>query len=429
MHIVSSRTRVGKTFLAACGISALLASAAAAGPNAAATQRSSDGGGPGRVITLTTAKVGAPGNPSVAVLPFEDAVYPTCADAPPSPKQCATLGSVAYPYQIGQLEITVEQYVDFLNTVDPEGLNQHALWNPIESSAAWPKYGQIDLAPGAGRGAHYTVAFPEWADKPYAFADFLKEARFVNSLSNGRLISRTDSTSGSFGYTSYRIELSPRTEQGMYDLDQHAPTRTRDNGFVVPSQDEWVKAAYYDPTGGGTLSYWKYPTNPGVFGDGDATAPNATVLNPTTGDVTNQGQQPLANYTPANGSAPTWCPGQIPTDVCNTANPLGLDPTEYAKRYQGVVATVGQTRTPSPWGTFDQGGNTVEWTDTITPGPTGGDSALVWRRLHGGVSNSPAYQMWLSATGLTPQGNTFFNGYPWFGMRIGIIGDLNPCAH
>ena len=92
--------------------------------------------------------------------------------------------------------------------------------------------------------------------------------------------------------------------------------------------------------------------------------------------------------------------------------------------YQGSLSTVGQARTPSPWGTLDQGGNAVEWTDTITPPPTGRSGGRVWRRLHGGIANAPAYQLWLSAVGLQPQDNVFYDTtYPWLGFRVGVVGN------
>ena len=54
----------------------------------------------------------------------------------------------------------------------------------------------------------------------------------------------------------------------------------------------------------------------------------------------------------------------------------------------------------------------------------------MWRRLHGGVPNAPAYQLWLSAVGLQPQDNTFFNRtYPWLGFRVGVVGNLVPSRH
>ena len=44
--------------------------------------------------------------------------------------------------------------------------------------------------------------------------------------------------------------------------------------------------------------------------------------------------------------------------------------------------------------------------------------------LHGGVPNAPGYQLWLSAIGLQPQDNKFYNAvYPWLGFRIGVIGN------
>ena len=252
------------------------------------------------VVTVKTVSVGAPGNPPVAVVPFTDAVYASCADAPRTPRGCRRVGGVRHRYGIGQLEITVAQWVAFLNTVDPEGRDRHRLYDPSQSSAAWPEYGQIDSASRARSGRHYSVADPEWADKPYGFADFPRAARFVNSLTNGRLLSKRVRSDAGFTYVS------------------------------------------------------------------------------------------------------------------------------YAALYQGGLSTVGQARTPSPWGTLDQGGNAVEWTDTITSPPSGRKRGRVWRRLHGGVANAPAYQLWPSAIGLQPENNAFFDRtYPWLGFRVGVVGDLD----
>jgi formylglycine-generating enzyme required for sulfatase activity len=375
------------------------------------------------VLTFETVKVGAPGNPSVGIVPFTDAAYASCEEAPSSGPACQQVGGVGYRYGIGRLEVTVGQWVAFLNTADPAGRNRHRLYSSDESSAAWPKYGQIDFAAGAPKGRHYSVASPQWADKPYGFANFLRSARFVNSLYNGRVLFRRASVNSGFRYVTYRVRLSRRTESGMYEMTQRAATRSHRSGFVVPSQDEWIKAAYYDRSGGGTYSYWKYPTNPGVFGDGTATAPSSTTLDPTSGDVTNATTQPLATFHAAETPAPSWCPPPFAAEACATVNPFGFDPTVYAEAYQGSVGTVGQARTTSPWGTLDQGGNVVEWTDTITPPPFGIKGVRVWRRLHGGIANAPVYQLWLSAVGLQPQDNAFYTAtYPWLGLRIGVLG-------
>ena len=35
------------------------------------------------------------------------------------------------------------------------------------------------------------MAYPQWTNKPFNFADFRRAARFVNSLTNGTVLSRT----------------------------------------------------------------------------------------------------------------------------------------------------------------------------------------------------------------------------------------------
>jgi len=163
----------------------------------------------GGVVTVPMAMVGDPGNPSVGVIqtfggpkgqfvdPPENkgstGIYKNCSDAPKAPPPCLTVGGVSYTYGIGEFDITVSQYVTFLNTADPRGKNLHDLYNDDMSPAVWPQYGSISYSPGARAGEHYSVAYPEWADKPFNFADFRRAARFVNSLTNGRVLSRVQS--------------------------------------------------------------------------------------------------------------------------------------------------------------------------------------------------------------------------------------------
>jgi hypothetical protein len=393
------------------------------------------------VLTFKTATVGSPGNPSVAIIPFTSALYANCASAPQEPKlgksklpdPCQEVGSVPYEYGIGKVEVTVEQYVAFLNTVDPFGRNQMGLYSENESGTAWPRFGQIDYSALSRAGQHYTAAAPEWNDKPYGFANFLRSARFDNSVANGKVLSKTESTSGSgneeFKYVTYKVQLSRRTATGMYDMHTRAPVRTKESGFVIPSQNEWIKAAYYDRTGGGTYSYWWYPTNDGSpFFEGGS--PSPVTLDPATGDVTNANGQSLANFHAEGQEAAYWCPSNQTQEACETVNPLHLPAKAYKKLYQGSLNTVGEAGTFSPWGTLEQGGNAVEWTDTITAPPFGAKGHRVWRRLHGGVPNAPLYQLWVSAVGLQPQKNTFYTAtYPWIGFRIGVIGALSHGAN
>ena len=288
------------------------------------------------------------------------------------------------------------------------------------SPDSWPKYGSIRRLSGddVDPGKHYEVAYSEWNDKPIAFANFPRAAAFVNALTNGEVLSRTTSTSDGFDVVVYKIRLSREFDTGMYDLRSNkssGATRALATGFVVPSQDEWIKAAYYDATSDSGEPWWIYPTGP-------RSAPSASVLN-TDGDVANADVQPLSTYTPrGTTTSPTWCPSQAGAD-CDTVNPLNLSSSDYQSQYRANVSTVGQTRSRSPWGTLDQGGNVVEWTDTVAPTPA--HSVRVWRRAHGGVANAAGYQLWISAIGRTPEANAGIERInPWQGFRIGVIGEL-----
>jgi formylglycine-generating enzyme required for sulfatase activity len=397
------------------------------------------------VVTIPVATVGDPGNPSVGVwqvfktvgtsgagvtLPPNGStgIYKSCKDAPASAPSCLTVGGVDYTYGIGEFDVTVSQYVTFLNTVDPAGKNLRQLYDDNMNPVVWPKYGSIGYSSSAAFGSHYSVAYPEWAQKPFNFGDFRRGAEFVNALFNGKVLSKTSSTSGAFKYTTYTVRLSPNTESGMYNMSAATPTRQASTGFVLPSNNEWVKAAYYDPKGGGTDSYWLYPTGP-------FKQPNISVLNPTTGDVTNAAKQPLATYNPNDpnssvdtpgapaGTAPDWCPSQAGSNCDNLPFdfPPGLD---LQKNYMGNVSTVGQAKTPTPWGAYDMAGPVVEHTDTIAPQPPGYHFIRDWRYYHGGVANAPAYQIAIYGFGYFPGDPQIGRIYPWMGFRVGVIGDL-----
>lgn len=431
---------------------ALVGSAAASRPAARVAPQPN-------VVKLSTVTVAAPDNASVWIIPFYNAVYQTkaqCLQAlpivrslPPQPgvgvekvseTSCMEVGSVPYTFDIGETEVTVAQWTTFLNTVDPLGLNRHHLWSAPNGSDVWPLYGSINRTAKALPGRHYSVASSAWADKPFNFADFTRAARFVNALQNGRTLAVRTSTvttvSGAkLKTTTYTVRLSPKTETGMYTMSDRAATRNLTTGFAVTSQNEWMKAAYFDPNGGGMYSYWDYPTNPGTFLNCPAsptpsvdsptqcpsTPPTATVLDPTTGDVQNGATQPLASYASAAdqnaGIAPYWCAAGFTAAQCATT-PF----KKLSSDYIGNVSSVGQALTRSPWGTLDQGGNTVEITDTIAPPPPLKNAKIIWRRWHGGVVTAPEYQMWLSAVGVTPQTIPGYSINPWRGLRIVVLG-------
>jgi hypothetical protein len=434
-------------------ISTLISCAALAGVAATASAQGATSPPP-KTVSISTVTVGSPNNASVWVIPFYNNIYQTQAScnaalsallanpsATPDPQvqketiipgNCMEVGGVPYTYNVGETEVTTEQWVAFLNTVDPLGRNRHRLWDVAESPKVWPKYGSVERNLKAPVGQRYAVASKQWANKPYNSADFTRAARFINSLQNGTVLSKTTKTvttvtGSSLIITTFKVRLSPITETGQYTMSKPAATRNSAKGFVVTSQNEWIKAAYFDPKGGGTFSYWDYPTNPGTLvncpvdasGCAAGGQPSATTLNSTTGAVTNAGTQPLATYIASPNvpnSAPNWCPPQFSAAQCARV------PTNSPLNYTGNVSSVGQALTRSPWGTLDQGGNVVEITDTIAPPPAAGNNKIVWRRWHGGVVTATAYQMWISAVGVTPQTIPGYGINPFRGFRVGVLG-------
>jgi formylglycine-generating enzyme required for sulfatase activity len=154
----------------------------------------------------------------------------------------------------------------------------------------------------AGGGYTYTVKSDTWENKPVNFVSFWNAARFVNWLTTGD------------------------TETGVYNLngtetpDNSSITRTLDKIpgtlWAIASEDEWYKAAYYNGDG----TYRQYP-------------------------VTAELSQGIANYY------------------------IDAEGQGYAKPDNAYIADVdyydNETGANSFYGTYQQGGNMWEWTETI----------------------------------------------------------------
>lgn len=220
-------------------------------------------------------------------------------------------GAVPYMYQIGKYEVTNAEYTGFLNAVDPTGANANGIWNASMGSDI---IGGISRNLSAPNGAKYSVK-TDMGNKPVNYVSWYDAARFANWLHNGQ-------GSGS-------------TETGAYTLSGNTGLITKNvtANVWLPSEDEWYKAAYYDPTpgAGGGNNYWGQATQ-------SDTAPTEATAN-ATGVITNPGPN-VANY---NRGA-DW----------NSQN--------------GNVTTVGSAAANNYFGTADQAGNVFEWNDAIRNG-------------------------------------------------------------
>ena len=150
-------------------------------------------------------------------------------------------GSVGYQYAIGKYEVTNAQYAAFLNAV--AATDTLGLYNTNMSGS----YGGITRSGTAGSYTYATVSGRENAAVVYT--DFYDACRFTNWLHNGQL-------TGAAGAAS--------TEDGSYTMSTGAyVTRNAGATWVLPSENEWYKAAYYQQVtqGGDADSYWLYGTS------------------------------------------------------------------------------------------------------------------------------------------------------------------------
>ena len=276
-------------------------------------------------------------------------------------------GGVNYSYQMGRFDITTAQYAAFLNAVaatDPYGLY-------------FVEYGDAYMSPGhfaacgitrngSSGGFTYSVA-PGHENYPVNYVTWLDAARFCNWLTNSQ--------------PNTGVEGPATTESGSYSLNGvtgfpgvMAITRNTGAKYVIPTDSEWYKAAYYK--GGSTnAGYWLYPTQ------SDADPSNAIL---TTG-----------------------------TNNANYFNYGYADPTNY-------LTPVGTfANSPSHYGTYDQGGDVYQWMENSI-----GDS---YRVLRGGSfydqagSSQGYYQDALYLQADYRSANFPINSSASWGFRVALV--------
>jgi formylglycine-generating enzyme required for sulfatase activity len=216
-------------------------------------------------------------------------------------------GSVGYNYNIGKYEVTAGQYTDFLNAV--AATDTYGLYNTAMADPSGSKGCNIQRT-GAAGSYTYSVANNRtdgyWANLPVNYVSFWDSCRFANWLGNGQ--GNGDTETGAYTLTADGIANN---------------TITRNEGatWAVTSEDEWYKAAYYKGDGL-TAGYWQYPT--------------------------------CSNTAPGRNMADSA------GNNANYYNQGFLIGSPYYRTEVGEFQNSG-----SPYGTFDQGGNILEWNETI----------------------------------------------------------------
>jgi len=229
-------------------------------------------------------------------------------------------GGVSYDYRIGAYEVTNAQYTEFLNAVADVG-DANGLYN-TNMGAGWNGIGGISRS-GSGTGGApwvYTVRTNR-GDRPVNYVSWYDTLRFANWLTNGQPSGPQANDTTEMG--SYTLTGATSVASLPDHADLAAGTTRK---WLLTSEDEWYKAAYYDPGKDGGAGYWDYPTQ-------SDTAPTAEL--PVGTDM-------------VNGSANFYDGGYLDTTYYTTA----------------VGAYTGKP-SDSPYGTFDQGGNVWEWNEAL----------------------------------------------------------------
>ena len=265
-------------------------------------------------------------------------------------------GAVDYTYEIGKYEVTAGQYRDFLNAV--AATDAYGLYNPAMDGASGCQITQngtsgshsYDFSGGTSEVPGSTAA--DWENRPVSHVSWADAARFANWLHNGQPTGVQDAST---------------TENGAYDLSgTHAfygPDGETLSGlrgaimivarqagaiWVIPSEDEWYKAAYHK-SDGATGDFYDYPT----CGD---SVPECECCS---------SDEVSANFD-CNGDE---------TDGRACGAP-------YLRSQVGC-----HVASASCYGTFDQGGNVWEWNEAEVDrirGVRGGSFHRGVVKLHGG---------------------------------------------
>ena len=186
-------------------------------------------------------------------------------------------------------------------------------------------------------------------ENPVVYVSFYDALRYTNWLHNG--MGNGDTENGAYTITDERIT-------------NNSITRNTGATWFLPNEDEWYKAAYYDPT-----------------------------LNSNTGGY--------FDFATSSDDLPT---AEAPAGGTNSAN--------YNNVFGNTTAVGAYTSALSPYGTWDQSGNVWEWNEASE-----GSSSL--RQVRGG-SWSSRYSTTLSSSLGRSLSNTG-NETSSFGFRVASL--------
>jgi formylglycine-generating enzyme required for sulfatase activity len=276
-------------------------------------------------LTIPMVTIGDPGNP---------------------PDPASGNGQVNYAYQIGKYMVNNTEYTAFLNGA--------ATATNYPYLDVWSANMQIDrnLVSADGTTNYSYSVQSGFENRPVNWVSTVAAMRMANWLCNGGTAG-SDTESGAYTFSSEFV-FSARNVNAPYFL---------------PTPAEYYKAAYYDPTAGGS-DYWLYAVRTSDPNPADTNGLNAVL--------------PPGNAFSANFNSLT--------------DPLPGGP--------GTTDVGAYINAASYYGTFDQTGNLWEWTEPLV-------GATTTQRMGGSQGNNAAR---LAATvvadnGINPGGTSINQGF------------------
>ncbi|WP_013323382.1 formylglycine-generating enzyme family protein [Gloeothece verrucosa] len=165
-------------------------------------------------------------------------------------------GYVPYLYEIGKYEVTNQDYAQFLNAV-AQSDDPYSLYHP---NMATGLFGGIDRSFEAGKYTY--LAKKGWEKKPVVYISWYDLARLANWYHYGKPCtgrSELGTTEGTQNQGAYDTGFFPKHAQDFVDYGKLPFGRNKKALYWIPNEEEWYKAAYYDPTIKDKRQYWDYP--------------------------------------------------------------------------------------------------------------------------------------------------------------------------
>ena len=240
------------------------------------------------------ATIGAPGNPAHYAAAF-----------PGAPGRW--VGNVDYTYRMATTEVTGSQWLEFVRNYAQYVSNDEQANSDFTSGAI------VFIGRDSQNRPQYSLA-PIYENVAVGFS-WRYAARYCNWLHNDKALTRDAYERGAYDTSTFT-----QNPDGTYnDQATHSPGAR----YWIPSDNEWTKAAYYDPNkfGPGQGGYWRYP---------------------------NGSDTPLVGGLPGEPGA-------------QSSGPLPYEGPSYQSYNIPVGSYPGSNR---PWGLLDTSGGASEWTET-----------------------------------------------------------------